>query len=169
MSIIEFGALGDLVASFGVIVTLIYLALEMRRNTRVLRLNSAQDLSKELQGMFSLLASNEGLSAVFLKAATQPELEGLTRLRYYTFCGNVMRIFDNAYLQYREKNLPQAEWSSLRQMLVDYKQMPAFSSYWKDRKHWSSDDFRRYMDEQILPAAGTVVPGQYAAPVDMQQ
>jgi len=66
MSIAELGALGEFIASFGVLATLIYLAIQMRQNTQALRLNTAQVVTEELQQMFSLLASDEGLSKVFV-------------------------------------------------------------------------------------------------------
>ena len=66
MSIAELGALGEFIASFGVFATLIYLAIQMRQNTQALRLNTAQVVTEELQRMFSLLASDEGLSKVFV-------------------------------------------------------------------------------------------------------
>ena len=66
MSIAELGALGEFIASFGVLATLIYLAIQMRQNTQALRLNTAQVVTEELQQMFSLLALDEGLSKVFV-------------------------------------------------------------------------------------------------------
>ena len=48
MSIAELGALGEFVASFGVLATLIYLAIQMRQNTQALRLNTAQVVTEEL-------------------------------------------------------------------------------------------------------------------------
>jgi hypothetical protein len=66
MSIAELGDLGEFIASFGVLATLIYLAIQMRQNTQALRLNTAQVITEELQQMFSLLASDEGLSKVFV-------------------------------------------------------------------------------------------------------
>ena len=66
MSIAELGALGEFIASFGVLATLIYLAIQMRQNTQALRLNTAQVVTEELQRMFSLLASDEGLSKAFV-------------------------------------------------------------------------------------------------------
>ena len=66
MSIAELGALGEFIASFGALATLIYLAIQMRQNTQTLRLNTAQVVTEELQQMFSLLASDEGLSKVFV-------------------------------------------------------------------------------------------------------
>ncbi len=68
MSIMELGALGEFVASFGVIATLIYLAVQMRQNTKAVRLNTAHAVTEELQSMFSLLVADEGMADVILEA-----------------------------------------------------------------------------------------------------
>jgi hypothetical protein len=46
--------------------------------------------------------------------------------------------------------------------MIDYTDMPAFDSYWRDRKHWSSDEFIAYMESNIIgtPAMGGMLqPG----------
>ncbi|HEX9184910.1 MAG TPA: hypothetical protein VF876_16765, partial [Burkholderiales bacterium] len=83
MSIAEPGALWDLVASFGVIATLIFLALQMRQNTKAVRLSTSHAVTAELRGMFSLLASDQGLAEILVEAGHHAHLAGPTRVRYW--------------------------------------------------------------------------------------
>jgi len=162
MSITEFGALGDIVASFGVIATLIYLALQMRQNTKALRVSTSHALTGDLRSMFSLLASDQGLAEVLVEAGHKAQLVGPTRVRYFTFTSNLLRIYENAYLLKRENSISEAHWSGMTQLVIDYKSMAAFPGYWDDRKHWLSAEFRAYMDTEILPAPprpGVTIPG----------
>ncbi|MEX2240168.1 MAG: hypothetical protein WD775_05685 [Burkholderiales bacterium] len=162
MSLTELGGLGDLVASFGVIATLIFLALQMRQNTKAVRLGTSHAVTAELQGMFSLLASDQGLAEILVEAGHKTELKGSTRIRYWTFTSNLLRIYENAYLLKRENSISEAHWSGMTRLMIDYKSMAAFSGYWEDRKHWLSDEFRGYMDAEIIPAPpkpGVTVPG----------
>jgi hypothetical protein len=162
MSIAEFGALGDIVASFGVIATLIYLALQMRQNTKALRVSTSHALTGDLRSMFSLLASDQGLAEVLVEAGHKAQLVGPTRVRYFTFTSNLLRIYENAYLLKRENSISEAHWSGMTQLVIDYKSMAAFPGYWEDRKHWLSAEFRAYMDTEILPTPprqGVTIPG----------
>jgi hypothetical protein len=162
MSIVELGALGDIVASFGVIATLIYLALQMRQNTKALRLGTSHALTGDLRSMFSLLASDQGLAEILVEAGHKTQLAGPTRVRYWTFTSNLLRIYENAYLLKRENSISEAHWSGMTQLVIDYKSMAAFPAYWEDRKHWLSDEFRGYMDTVILPTPprpGVTIPG----------
>jgi len=162
MSIAELSAFGDLVASFGVIATLIFLALQMRQNTKALRLSTAHAVTAELQGMFSLLATDQGLAEILVEAGHHTELKGANRVRYWTFTSNLLRIYENAYLLKREHSISEAQWSGITRMMTDYKSMAAFPGYWADRKHWLSDEFCEYMDAEVLsspPRPGVTVPG----------
>ncbi|MGI9323959.1 MAG: hypothetical protein ACR2PZ_01980 [Pseudomonadales bacterium] len=164
MSIADLGALGEFVASFGVIATLIYLAIQMRRNTQAVRLNTAQVVTEELQQMFSLLASDTSLAEVFLEAGRSEQLDDIPRVRYYALTGHVLRLCENAYLQHRESAMSEAHWEGIRNMMVDYTKMRAFEAFWNERKHWMSQDFQNFLETEIIPLppkAGVNIPGNY--------
>ena len=165
MTIAELGALGEFVASFGVLITLIYLSIQMRQNTKAVRLSGTHAVTEELQDMFSLLASDEGLCEVFVEAAQNEELSGVTRVRFNTFMSNVVRVYENAYLQNRDQAVSSDHWEGIVRMMIDITAIPAFASYWKDRKHWFSDEFQLYMNTEIIdvaPMAGVSMPGSYS-------
>ena len=156
------GAAGNVVGAVGVTVTLVYLAIQLRQNARLLRLNTANVVTEELQAMFSLLAADDALSDIFRQAGESTVPEGAGRVRFYAFTNNLMRIHENAYLQKAEGAIPEAHWEGLTRLMIDYTDMPAFDSYWRDRKHWSSDEFIAYMESNIIdtPArGGTLQPG----------
>ena len=162
MSLAEIGALGDLVASFGVIATLVFLGLQTRQNTKAVRLSTSHAVTAELQGMFSLLASDQSLAEVLVEAGHQAHLTGPTRVRYWTFTSNLLRMYENAYLLKGENSISEAHWSGLTRLMIDYKSMAAFPEYWEDRKHWLSETFRAYMDAEVLPVPprqGVTIPG----------
>jgi len=162
MTIAELGSLGEFIASLGVLITLIYLAIQMRQNTKAVRLNTAHSITEEFQEIFSLLASDQSLSEVFMEAAQNEELSGVSRLRYNTFMGSAMRAYENAYLQNREQAAIADHLGGFTRMMIDVTAMPAFSNFWADRKHWFSDDFQLHMKTAIIPTpmeAGVNMPG----------
>ena len=158
------GALGEFVASFGVIATLIYLAIQMRQNTQAVRLNTAQVVTEELQQMFSLLSADEGLSKVFLEAGQVAELGDVSKVRYHSFTSNMMRVCENGYLQNRENAISPEHWEGIVRMMIDYSKMTAFEDYWVNRKHWLSNEFQNFIDTEIIAApakTGVNIPGRY--------
>mgnify|MGYP000105893757 CR=1 FL=1 len=162
MNIMELGALGELVGSIGVLATLIYLAIQMRQNTMAVRLNTAHAVTGELQEMCGLLASNQELAKIVNEAGKNAELSGVSRLSYYGFTHNLIRVYENTFLQKGGNAVSEAHWMGMTRMMIDYTAMPAFAAYWADRKHWVSAECQAYMDAEILPIPDTVginVPG----------
>ncbi|PCI76240.1 MAG: hypothetical protein COB20_11125 [SAR86 cluster bacterium] len=158
------GALGELVGAAAVVATLIYLSVQLRQNTRAVKLSSAQAVTEELQAMFSLLSSDQSLAEIFVEAGKSDELSGADLVRYYTFNSNLLRVYENAFLQKQENAINNAHWIGMTRMMIDYSKMAAFSSYWRDRKHWLSDEFQDHMEAEIISAAqkpGINLPGNY--------
>jgi hypothetical protein len=157
MTIIEFGAIGEFIGAIAVVVTLIYLAVQMRQNTNALKLNSARSVTEELQDMLALVASNQELSEILVAAAGGSELQGAQRVRYYTYTHNLVRVYENAFLQLQSGVIDQAHWEGMTRMMIDFTSGAGFQSYWLNRKHWVSDEFQEYMDTNVisvLPKAG---------------
>ena len=158
------GALAELVGATAVVATLIYLSIQLRQNTKTVRLSSAQAVTEELQGMFSLLASDQILAEIFVEAGKSDELSGSRRVQYSAFNSNFLRVYENAFLQRKGNALDDAHWIGMTRMMIDYSKVPAFTSYWKDRKHWLSDEFQLHMESEIIPVMqepGVSLPGNY--------
>ena len=164
MTIMELGAIGEFIGAFAVVATLIYLAIQMRQNTNALKLISARSITEELQETFSLLATNQELAEILVKASGESALHGAEAVRYYTLTSNLVRVYENAFLQSRAGAMEQAQWEGLTRLMIDYTSMAAFQQYWQDRKHWVSEDFQEYMESEVVSAplkAGVNVPGGY--------
>ncbi len=159
------GAVGEIVGAIAVIATLIYLAFQMRQNTTAIQLNTAHSVTEELQEMFSLLASDQSLSEIFVQAAQGTDLSASERVRYYTYMSNFVRVCENAVLQNRHNVVDEAHWAGMTRMMIDVSAMPAFSLYWADRMHWFSEDFQQHMNTEIIPTPakpGINIPGDYS-------
>ena len=64
MDIMELGALGEFVSSIGVIATLIYLATQIRQNTKVARADMSKDLMLTSRSAIWELAANQPFAPV---------------------------------------------------------------------------------------------------------
>lgn len=137
-------------ASFGVLVSIIYLTIQLKLNTKEIRQRAVSLTSSELRNMLGMLATEGSLGKVFNKAAISDNLSSLERLQWYTFIGNSMRIFENSYDLMINSDLNKDYWIGIEAMLIDLTNMKAFNDFWIDRKHWYGDEFRNYMEASII-------------------
>ena len=66
-------AISQSVAAVGVILSLVFLAIQLRQNTRAVRASSIQNLVQSLSDTAEFNVDNEYLVPIMLKANTQPE------------------------------------------------------------------------------------------------
>ena len=115
------GAIGETVGGIGVIVTLIYLAIQVRQNTRnikdnvtSLQVNAYQDLISRIANLNMLQISDPELAELLLKANTDPgSLDDVALNRYTAYLLMLMRHADMAYLQYERGLLDRERFMSV--------------------------------------------------------
>jgi len=155
----------ELVGAVGVIATLGYLAVQIRQNTNAVKLGTAHEVAEEFRGMFALAASTPGILDSLIVAAREPvELSGAEKAQYYNFNNNFILAYQNAYLQMEKGLLEKEQWEGMNRMMIDYTNVPGFKEYWRNRKHWTSDSFQRFMDTEIAPSTpkeGVSMVGEY--------
>ena len=79
MDIMELGALGEFVSSIGVIATLIYLATQIRQNTKVARADMSKDLMLTSRSAIWELAANPEMAAIHAEIRGLDDLKGARR------------------------------------------------------------------------------------------
>jgi len=165
MTILEWGAVGELIGGIAVLITLVYLALQIRQHTRAIRLSTGYDVTEEFRSMFELIAGHDELAEIVTKAVSDDaSMSGAEKTRYWAYTSNFIRAFENAYIQWTHGALDPRQWGGMKRMVTDYGHIPGFQEYWLNRKHWYSDDFQYFMDTEILPSDakdGVPLPAQF--------
>ena len=94
------GAIADIIGSLGVIVTLGYLAVQIRQNTSSVRGAAYQSIIESVASANDLLASNPQLSGVFRTGQEgTPELSEDEKRTFHHLMNSVVRRFENVHLQ----------------------------------------------------------------------
>ena len=82
MTIQDWGAIGELVGGVAVVVTLIYLALQIRQNTRAVRLSTSHAVAEDVRNMFALMAEQTELTEAIHKGSSDPgSISGAEKMR----------------------------------------------------------------------------------------
>jgi len=116
----DLGALGELVGAIGVVVTLGYLAFQIRQNTSQLELNALTTKAAAVQASNIALRetrqsifSSGDMSEFFLKGNENPgELDQVQILRYRLVMQNVTEVMVEIYTQTAVTKLSPETWAS---------------------------------------------------------
>ena len=155
------GAVGEVLGAVGVILTLVYLAVQIRQNTAMMTAQTVQASVDATQRVLLFRAENADIRAVLRKARDD---EKLNRDEFELLTAYLQATFMNfqARLQHNTRGVFDASVNeSYEKILVDYLEAPYVQRWWAFAKALYGDAFREHCDQIIKQLndseAGTLV------------
>jgi hypothetical protein len=141
------GAVAATVSSVAVIVSLIYLAVQIRQNTRATRASTYQSVVMHGGAMLRSLMENPELSDLLIKGGQFPgDLTPGETVRFASFASSVFRYFDSLYYHSRRGTMEQAQWSGFDRFLREVLVSKGLVAWWAEHKHIFDAQFISYVD-----------------------
>ena len=144
MTLEDLGNMGELIAAIATVITLAYLALQIRQNTRSVQGSAIQSHLNLEMAACALIAQH---ADVFERGgANVSDLSGAERIVFEQLVTSVMNLMDNAYSQYQSGLIPGfdfiiADWQDT------YLKLPGFQSVWAEMKRTYPEDLCQFLDE----------------------
>jgi len=144
-------AIAEILSSVGVIVSLVYLAIQIKNQTEETKTASNEELTRQVESFYGSLCENEDLAKLWLAGgADYDSLDNVGRLRYGSLCGRISRIIESNYLRNRRGRGDEGTWSgmqiALREILAT---RPGFRSWWVLRGEWLNPEFQELVNKLI--------------------
>ena len=101
MTIEQLGNIGEFVAAIATVITLIYLAFQLRQNTRALKATAFQGVVSEMGKNVEPLMNSAEMAEIIVKSTAEPEsLTPVERLRLKALYVSTYRRLESVYVQY---------------------------------------------------------------------
>ncbi len=140
------GAIGEIFGAAAVVVSLLYLASQIRTQNREARAASVHQVLHEYSTAISRLHEPE-MADIWVAAIEDfDSLSATQRLRFVVYLMVAVRSFEDAYFQWREARLEDDVWLALLPSLLDVKSTKAFARFWELRRHQFRPEFAEYID-----------------------
>jgi len=148
-------AIGQVVGAAAVVISLIYLAHEVRSTARATRLESMRSLSDAINQFFRTIAQDAELADFFYRGMHDfGANKGGNLLRFSALVDYMFRIYEDMYYQHLEGRLDPRVWRGFEAIMRDMNAYPGIQAWWGSRSHWFSDQFRKFV-AQHQAVAGT--------------
>jgi hypothetical protein len=153
------GAIGEILGAVGVIVTLAYLAIQLRANTLAMRQAAEREAFDGSRILLAQLSGDADLARIVRTGLNGMDaLNADEAMRFGTW------ILSNTYNWLRvhsfekdgivEVGLAEAT----RRVRQDVVRTPGYRQWFELRKHWLAEDFRRAIESDMGGDAGGYVP-----------
>jgi hypothetical protein len=147
-------AVGQSAAVLIGIPSLIYLAVQIREQTKERRQSAVNALTDQWGDLVRALHDSAELSAIFLRGLQSfADLDPVSKLRCSVFLTRLLNHYGAMYLAHRDGLLTASSWAKVERTMSDLIAYPGIQQWWEERRHWQTEEFARAVDAIIEKGA----------------
>ena len=161
MDWIALGAIAEIVGAIAVVLTLIYLAYQVRNNTRMAQRASTAEAVSAIMAFNDSLVDNPKVGELFQRGVNLG-LENLTdeeRVPFTIVMFNLLKTCEHLYYQHAVGAMDPDVWEGWDHMIRGYLTAPGSQEWYQERRLAFSSNFRNYLDNNA-PDEGFKLLGQ---------
>ena len=143
-------AIGQLAAVLVGIPSLIYLAVQIREQTKERRQSAVHTLTVQWGDLAGSLHDNAEIAAIFLRGFHSfTDLDAVSKLRFSAFFNRLINIFERMYFSHCQGILTKSSWGAVERTMSDLISYPGVQQWWETRRHWHTEEFGQVVGEII--------------------
>ena len=153
MDLTQLANLGEFIGGVAVLVTLIYLALQVKQNTNTVRASTVQSLQDSASSFVTSIALDEEVTALWLRGLQGADLNTTQSARVSLLLHAAFRRYENAFLQFRLGVIDETNWKPWEKLIGANMSMAGPRQWWEQARIMYSDEFAQFVGA-IEPAEG---------------
>lgn len=153
MTLSDLADIAEIVGGIAVVVSLIYLAVQVRQNTKSIRDSTLQANTALWSSVLVSLSGPELVKAYAVGMSGKTDIKPMQYTQFFLICRCLFVAFENQYYQYRQGALDRETYRgyerSMSQQLLSF---PGFRVWWQQSRDAFSPAFVKHVDELIEKA-----------------
>lgn len=156
MTIQDLGSIGEVLAAFATIATLVYLAAQVRQNTRALRSSTFQAISEQMaQNVQPILLDSE-VASLLLRALGEPgNFDPEERLRFHAMLSMTMRRMEAVHVQSTLGSIEPEHIQGFERSIFSTLHSAGASAWWGEAKVNFNTSFAEHVDSWLSDNASS--------------
>ena len=146
----ELASIAEIIGAFAVVISLMYIGVQVNDSAGAVRSASANDANVALQNWYLQIGSDQQTSELFYEALTSEEaLSNQEEFQFLMMFHGVFLAFQNSYLLAQEGTIDVELLESLTSAILGVKELPGMRRYWRQRKSYLHSGFADYVDQLL--------------------
>jgi hypothetical protein len=142
------GAVGEIVGALAVFLTLVYLAMQIRQNTKAIQASANHASVSEVNQVRTSMYENADLAQIYVQGLAQPDnLDEENRVRFRLLLHNIFLSGSNIQAQTKFTGLSQSTWESQLIILGRILSSPGGQWFWRGSRLEFEKSFREIVDK----------------------
>ena len=144
------GAIGEILGATAVVISLVYVAVQIRQNTNETRMQRTQSLIAANADVNSQVAGDKELADVFQAAVVDFDaLSGSEKIRFGGLVFSTFNRYSFAYYQYLRGDLEEVFWKVIEQEMAVFLTLPGARTWWERDKSRFIPEFVAHLDKLV--------------------
>jgi hypothetical protein len=144
----DFASIAEIIGAFAVVISLIYVGVQVNDSAGAVRSAAANDANVALQNWYLQIGSDRQTSELFYEALTSEEaLSNQEEFQFLMMFHGVFLAFQNSYLLAEEGTIDAELREAITAAVLGVKDTPGMRRYWRQRKSYLHSDFANYVDQ----------------------
>jgi hypothetical protein len=150
MDITTLAAWGEFIGGIAVVVSLVYLASQIRQNSKLLRASTASSTSATSANFNGLIVQDSEVARIFREGMADPSsLSEDDMLRFEALLGMQFTAYNQEYQFVSDGVMGPAIWKNRIQTMRRMLSMPGFREWWTEWEDLYPEEFRNVVDGLI--------------------
>jgi hypothetical protein len=155
MTIQDWGAIGEMIGGFAIIISLIYVGFQIRQNTKANQISAAHSYLDTQNGYVGLINLSGRLADILHRGVDDmSELQGGDAIQFSAFHDQSFSSFQTFYIDWREGVLDDRLWDYYKHTIADLMFHHGIQTWWSNRKDWYDSEFQAYIEETASSGIG---------------
>ena len=143
----EWASIAEIVGAVAVVVSLLYVGLQVNDNTSAIRSTAANDATVTMQAWYLEIGSNRQASDMWFNAITsQVPVDTHDEFQFMMMMHSAMMGMQNSFLLSQEGTIDAEFREATTRAIVAVKDLPGMDRYWRQRRTFFHSGFAEYVD-----------------------
>jgi len=152
MTLSDLANLGDFISAAAVVVSLVYLAVQVRQNTRMMRVSTHHALNTAWNTLNVAYGADPAVSSLLDQGSKDySQLNRNERMRYGMLMNAIFGVHSDMFRQVRERLVSEEEWASHTHVIAMTLALPGAQAWWERSAKIYPEAFRQEVS-RILAA-----------------
>jgi hypothetical protein len=154
LKLTEIANIAEVIGAFAIVISLIYVGVQVADSTRAVRSASANETSSAMSSWYLQVGNDPQSSKVYRRGIAAPETLSEDEVIQFIFLTHAVFIqYQTAYYLSQEGTLDIELQESITSAILGVREQPGFKLYWGQRNFLFKPDFRRYVDMLVAEGA----------------
>ena len=150
MSLVEWAAIAEIIGAVAVVITLIYLSIQVKHNTRAIRGQTISDVTRNVHEHANMVLQGQDVAAALKKFASDKTLDPNDAILIDFLLTAVFVARQNEYFQWEQGLLDESVFKSLHHVIYTLLESPNGQYWWQhEGRRMLAPEFAEFVDELI--------------------